>query len=54
MAAPPMKPTMAAWDKKSIRNPNLIPEFKFTLDEVELEQDKFHRNISRHMKLTSV
>lgn len=23
MAAPPMKPTIAAWDKKSIRNPNL-------------------------------
>jgi hypothetical protein len=24
MAAPPMKPTIAAWDRKSIRNPNLI------------------------------
>lgn len=24
MAAPPIKPTMAAWDRKSIKNPNLI------------------------------
>ena len=24
IAAPPMKPTIAAWDRKSIKNPNLI------------------------------
>lgn len=39
MAAPPMKPTMAAWDKKSIRNPNLFTELKFTLNNLELEKE---------------
>lgn len=52
MAAPPMKPTMAAWDKKSIRNPSLIPQLKFTLNKVEKSWG-FHRNISRPSKLTS-
>lgn len=43
MAAPPIKPTMAAWDKKSIKKPNLITKMKyhhFLMEEQKLEAVK--------------
>lgn len=39
MAAPPMKPTIAAWDRKSIKNPNLIKKNKLT-------QPQHHHHVS--------
>lgn len=38
MAAPPMKPTTAAWDKKSIKKPNLNKFFKEVLGQEEEEE----------------
>lgn len=40
MAAPPMKPTTAAWDRKSIRKPNLIGKAKLKLNQEPQQWNK--------------
>lgn len=57
MAAPAMNPTIAAWDRRSTRNPNLSLKFNFLLIKKQtiytnnltnLEQEDFMFQILKH------